>query len=342
MRDVAALANVSLKTVSRVVNAEPTVDGELTARVRAAIELLGYRRDATASALRRSDRASSSIGLIVEDVANPFHSWLHRGVEERARERGVLTFAGSSDENPALERELASAFCARRVDGLVIVPAGDDQSYLLRERDNGVALVFVDRPPGFLAADAVLADNFEGARQGVHHLLDRGHREIAFLGDRLHIHTARERLRGYRAALRERGVAERADLIITDLFHAVAGTAATRTLLDLAEPPTALFAGQNLITVSAVHALRERGLQNEIALVGFDDFELADALQPAITVVMQDALELGRRAAALLFSRLDGDTQPFRTITLPTTIIERGSGEIAPVTRLTGSGQAPS
>ena len=330
MRDVAAVAEVSLKTVSRVVNGETTVDASMTARVHSAIALLGYRRDATASALRRSDRASASIGLIVEDVANPFHSWLHRGVEDLARARGVLTFAGSSEENPELERELASAFCARRVDGLVIVPAGDDQSYLLRERENGVALVFVDRPPGFLPADAVLSDNFEGARAGVLHLLDHGHREIAFLGDRLHIHTARERLRGYRAALRERGIAGRAELVTTDLFHAAAGAQATRALLELDAPPTALFTSQNLITLGAVHALRDCSRRDEIALVGFDDFELADALQPAITVIAQEALTMGRQAAELLFARLDGDASPFRTITLPTTLIPRGSGEIRP------------
>ena len=124
MREVAALADVSVKTVSRVVNGERTVDADLARRVHEAIGMLGYRRDDAASALRRADRVSSSIGLVFEDVANPFLAYVHRAIEDVARARGVLLFAASADERPELERELALAFCARRIDGLIIVPAG--------------------------------------------------------------------------------------------------------------------------------------------------------------------------------------------------------------------------
>src|SRR3954467_10546178 len=146
MREVAAVAGVSLSTVSRVVNGGGGVRADLAERVRDAVELLGYRHNLAASTLRRADRQSASIGLIFEDVSNPFFSAVHRGVEDVARERGVLTFAGSSDEVPERERELAEAFGSRGVDGLVIVPAATDHSYLLRDRAAGVALVFVDRP----------------------------------------------------------------------------------------------------------------------------------------------------------------------------------------------------
>src|SRR3954471_534538 len=134
MREVAAVADVSLSTVSRVVNGGAGVREDLAERVRDAVELLGYRHNLTASSLRRADRLSASIGLIFEDVSNPFFSAVHRGVEEVARERGVLTFAGSSDEVPERERELAESFSARRVDGLVIAPASSDHSYLQRDR----------------------------------------------------------------------------------------------------------------------------------------------------------------------------------------------------------------
>src|SRR5689334_20566582 len=144
MREVAAVAGVSLSTVSRALNDDPKVDPKLAARVREAVAMLGYRRDATATNLRRSDRLSSSIGLVFDDVANPFHATLHRGIEDVARARGVLAFAGSSDEDAERERELVQAFLSRRVDGLVVVPAGHDHGYLLRDRDAGVALVFVD------------------------------------------------------------------------------------------------------------------------------------------------------------------------------------------------------
>src|SRR6478736_6160208 len=151
------------------------------------------RRDLTASTLRRADRQSASIGLIIEDVSNPFFSAVHRGVEDVARPHGVLTFVGSSDELPERERELAETFGARGVDGLVIVPCAPDQSYLMRDRDAGTALVFVDRPPRFMPGHAVVSDNVGGARRAVEHLVAAGHTRIAFLGDRLDVFTAQER-----------------------------------------------------------------------------------------------------------------------------------------------------
>src|SRR3954467_13637924 len=150
MKEVARVADVSLATVSRVVNATGDVRPDLAERVHDAVRLLGYRRDLTASTLRRADRQSASIGLIIEDVSNPFFSAVHRGVEEVARPRGVLTFVGSSDEDPRRERELAETFGARGVGGLVMVPSSRDQSYLRRAPQAGTALVFVDRPPSFI------------------------------------------------------------------------------------------------------------------------------------------------------------------------------------------------
>jgi LacI family transcriptional regulator len=330
MREVAALADVSVKTVSRVVNGEHTVDAVLAGRVREAIGMLGYRRDDAASALRRADRVSSSIGLVFEDVANPFLAGVHRAIEDAARARGVLTFAASADERPELERELALAFCARRVDGLIIVPAGTDHGYLARERDAGVGLVFVDRPPAFLDADTVLSDNAEATAKAIVHLAAHGHRRIAFLADRFQLYTAQTRLEGYRAALAGLGLPEDPDLVRANLASPGSTNAAVRDLFALEQPPTALFTGQNLITTAALHTLRTLGLNHKIAMVGFDDFELADLLEPAVTVVAQEVSELGRTAAELLFSRLDGDESPYRRVIVPTRLIERGSGEIAP------------
>jgi LacI family transcriptional regulator len=330
MREVAALADVSLKTVSRVVNGELTVDADRARRVREAIVMLGYRRDDAASALRRSDRVSSSIGLVFEDVANPFLSYVHRAIEDVARARGVLTFAASADERPELERELALAFCARRIDGLIIVPAGADHSYLARERDAGIALVFVDRPPAFLDADTVLSDNAEATARAIRGMAGRGHRRIGFLSDRADLYTARARLQGYRDALAGLGVAEDAALVRANLANPASTDAAVRELFALPDPPTALFAGQNLITVATLHTLRALGLQQSIAVIGFDDFELADLLDPPVSVVAQNVAELGRTAAELLFARIDGDASPSKTVVVPTTLIERGSGELAP------------
>jgi LacI family transcriptional regulator len=330
MREVAAVAGVSLSTVSRVVNGGEGVRADLAVKVRDAVELLGYRHNLTASALRRADGQSASIGLIVEDVSNPFFGAVHRGVEDVARERGVLTLVGSSDEEPERERELAEAFGGRGIDGLILATAVGDSSYLMRERAAGVALVFVDRPPRFLDADTVVTDNAGGARAAVEHLLAAGHRRIGFLGDRPDVHTAAERLRGYRETLASHGVAVELDLIRHPQFRGVDAYETTCELLRGNSPPTALFTSQNLITIGAVRALHALGLHEQVALVGFDDIVLADAVSPGLTVVAQDPGGLGRAAAELLFERLDGFDGPSRRVELPTSLIARGSGEVAP------------
>lgn len=330
MKDVAAVAGVSLATVSRVVNGNGDVRDDLARRVTKAVELLDYRRDLTASALRRSDGLSASVGLVLEDVSNPFFSALHRGVEDAARDRGVLVFAGSSDDDPGRERELADAFTARRVDGLLIAPSGGDEGHLLRDRAAGVALVFVDRPPRSMEADTVLTDNVGGTAEAVSHLVAQGHRRIGYLGDRQRIFTASERVRGYREGLARHGVTVEDDLIRLELADSDAAQAAARDLLESRDPPTALLAGQNLITIGVIRALRGLDLRRRIALVGFDDVALGDVLDPGITVMAQDPIEIGRRAADLLFRRIAGDRGSHQQVVLPTRLITRGSGEIAP------------
>src|SRR6266571_5348243 len=317
MRDVAALAGVSLKTVSRVVNGAPTVDADLAARVRRAAAQLNYRHNMTASNLRRGDRRSFMIGLMLEDVSNPYSSIIYRAVEDVARARGVGVLAGSLDEDPARERELATTLVARRVDGLIVVPAGSDHSYLRDEQQMGTAVVFVDRPPALLPADAVMADNTRGAAAAVAHLLRHGHQRIAFLGDLTTITTAQDRYTGYRNVLAQAGLPADPALARHDLHTADAAQAAATGLLTSPHPPTALFSSQNLITLGTVRALRTAGAQHRTALVGFDDLPLADLLDPPVTVVAQ-----------LLFRRIDGDTPPAQTYIVPTRLIPRGSGEI--------------
>jgi LacI family transcriptional regulator len=330
MRDVASLAGVSLSTVSRVVNGSPPVAPELAQRVERAIEMLGYRHNIAARNLRRADGLSATIGLVFEDVSNPFFSAVHRGVEDVARERSVLTFAGSSDEEPARERELLEALLARRVDGLVVAPTAGDHSYLAREVEAGIALVFIDRPPPFLDADVVVSDHVGGARTAVSHLIAAGHRRIGFLGDQPEVYTATQRLRGYREALAAHAIEEDPRLIGHPAFRATDAEETTRRLLAVSEPPTALFTSQNLITLGALRTLHEMGLQHSTALVGFDDVLLADVIEPGVTVVAQDPYRIGREAAELVFSRLDGYTGPSRQRVLPTPLIQRGSGELPP------------
>ena len=330
MREVAALAGVSLKTVSRVINAEPGVTPELTARVGAAIERLDYRHNLWASSLRRAGRKSATIGLILEDSGNPFSATLRRAIEDVAVKRGVLVLAGSLEEDEARERELVSAFASRRVDGLVMMPASHDHSYLLNERKAGTAIVFVDRPPAFLDADTVLTDNLGGARRGVQHLAAHGHQRIACLVDLQSIMTAALRYQGYREELEAQHLTYDPGLVRVDLRGIEQAEAATMELLARRPAPTAIFAAQNLLSIGAFRALRRLGLHHQVALVGFDDILLADLLDPGITVMAQDPAAMGRTAAELLFRRLDGDVTPTAHRIIPTRLIERGSGEIKP------------
>ncbi len=213
-----------------------------------------------------------------------------------------------------------------------MAPAGTDHSYLLNERRAGVSLVFIDRPPSFLDADAVLTANRDGARIGVQHMLQAGHRRVAYLGDLRQIATARERYAGYQRALEHASIDHDDRLVHQDL-HSV--DAAEEAVLELlAQPPgvapTALFTSQNLVTIGAVKALRRLGRQHEVALVGFDDVLLADLLEPGLTVMAQDPAAIGTAAAELLFQRMDGNDGPTQLRIIPARLVPRGSGEIAP------------
>jgi LacI family transcriptional regulator, galactose operon repressor len=323
MRDVAHRAGVSLKTVSRVINAEPGVAPATAARVGEAIAALGFHRNDLARSLRHG-LSSSTLGLVIEDVANPFYSTVAQAVEGVARERGFLLITASAREDPARERELVSALVGRRVDALLIVPAGGDQSYMEAIRGR-TKFVFIDRPPGEFDADSVLLDDAGGARAAVEHLLAQGHRRIACVTDPEDVYTARERLAGYRAALAAAGIAPDPALVRSDSRDAAHAEVVVSELLALPRErrPTALFTANNRKTIGALHALA--GRDDETALVGFDDFELADLL--GITVVRAEPARLGARAAELAFARLDGDELPSQRATVATELVVRGSGE---------------
>lgn len=328
IKDVAAAAGVGIKTVSRVLNEEPNVRPEMRARVLETAARLNYRRNSIASSIRRLDQRTASIGLVVEDIANPFASTLTRVVQDFALERQHLVLVGSSDGLVEREREVVAEFCARRVDGLIIVPSGADQSYLEEERRRGTSVVFVDRPGRRFKADAVVSENAEGVREAVNHLAPYGHSRIAFLGDRKSIYTAAQRLDGYRTAMTALVGAVDDRYVRTGLQDTGSAYRAARELLAAEPAPTALVCGNNVITVGAVHAMQELGMREQVALIGFDDLDLADLLQPALTVIAQNIEALGRQAAELLFERLGRPGAPFRRATVPVRLISRGSGEI--------------
>jgi len=331
MKDVAEAANVSFKTVSRVVNEESGVSALLANRVHVAIGALGYHRDDRAKSLRRRNERSATIGFAHADMANPFFVAVHEAVERVASEQACLILTGTSGEDVECLDALVCAFAERRVDGLVVVPAANMQASmapaLRAEIERGTPVVFIDREPG-LPGDVVLSDHRGGAIRATEHLIRGGHRHIAFIGDQRDLFSAVERRAGFVDAV------EKADHMtgkfITDVHNPRAAEKAVVELMRLGvnERPTALFAAQNYIMLGAVKALHALGLQNEIAIVGFDDLVMANVIDPGLTVVAQDVEELGRRAGALLFDRLAGRlSEPVRVV-IPVSLIARGSGEI--------------
>lgn len=327
MKAIADQVGVSIKSVSRVLNGEGGVSARTADRILTAAQELGFRPNELARGLRRGDR-TQTIGIVLKHSSTRFYENLIRGVEDVAQRHGLLVITATS-RSPDREKATLLALSSRRVDGLLIVPTGGaDHSFLKPEQAVGIPLVFVDRPPTGLVADTVLTDDFGGGHAAVSHLLRHGHRRIGVVGAAAELHTVAERVRGYRAALDAYDVPADGELVRLDIEGTVAAAKATEALLALPEPPTALFALNNLCTIGVIRALRDRSRHNDVGLVGFDDFELADLLQPPVTVVAQDIVALGRLAAEQLLARINGAEGPHRVVTLPTKLIRRGSGEI--------------
>lgn len=326
IKDVAARCGLSVKTISRVINGARGVAADTEARVRKAIAELGYEPNLVARSLRvgRSD----AIGVIVGAIDDPFFSTMTAAIESEVRMRSHLLLVASSGEDGELERTLVKALVSRHVSGIIAVPCSTDHSYLA-EIGRKVALVFADRPAMNLAADAVLVDNAQGAEMGTQHLISHGHTRIAFVGGPRGVYTLSQRRLGFEAAMHQAGLRVPPELICE---HPVTVEDAERTVADLlrlTEPPTAIFAGNSRASLGVVKALHALG-RTDVAMVGFDDFETAAALVPAVTVVRQDPAAIGRLATELLFQRISGDSSPPRTVLVPTTLVARGSAEFSP------------
>ncbi|MEU4466471.1 LacI family DNA-binding transcriptional regulator [Streptomyces sp. NPDC024017] len=333
MADVAREVGVSAKTVSRVLNEDGYASEQTREQVLAAVAKLGFQPNLMARNIRVGG-PDTTIGLVVPDLANPFFGAVARSIEDTVRDRGLTLLVGSSADDPDRERSLTDKFLARRVSVLMVVPSvGADHSHLKAHRTAGLPVVFIDRPGAGLATDSVVSSNRDGSHEGVAHLIAHGHRRIGFIGDLpTKLYTRRERLAGYRAALQEADIPYDRSLVVS--AHDQQGAeAATAKLLDLADPPTALYAGNNIMALGIVAELA-RSKRKDVAFVAFDDVSLAEALEPALTVVAQDPGEIGRTAATTALARLDGDRSRARTVTVPTRLIVRGSGEQrAPGTR---------
>ena len=330
MNDVARVAGVSLKTVSRVFNGVTSVDEKLTAKVFAAADELAFIPNMAAQTLRKKEQRTHQVAAIFTDPTNPFLGTLLSTMQRVAHNSGSLLLAATTGKQSDLEPTLVRAFATRRVDGIIMSPTSPSQAYLQPRLEAGLPVVCVDRAPVGVETDVVASTNRVGAREAVQHLLSHGHRRIAYMGDLLDFATAKERHQGYLDAMHDADASLDESLVIDDLRTSWQAEAATLDMFSRSDRPTALFTSQNLVTIGALQGLRTLGLRGSIAHVGFDDVPLAGLLDPPLTVVAQNLESIAETAMDLMFSRLKDPGRPVRRITVPTQLVRRGSGELRP------------
>jgi LacI family transcriptional regulator len=321
MVDVAREAGVALRTVSRVVNQDPTVGPEFADRVHAAIIALEYQPDERARQLRLG--VTGTLGAAVRQLShvNPVLSAL----EKAARAAKLMVLAASTEDDEQLEREIVTSMCRRRFDGIVLEPIGEDHGYLEPELDAGLSLVAVDRPVHGLDVDCVLSDNVAGIETAFQHLIRYGHSRIAYIGDDERIFTGHERAEAFRACVSAHG-GSLDGMVHPGKIEAERVSAAVSTAL--AGNATAIITGNANTSVEVLRFLRSSDA--DIALLGFDDSELATLLRPDLTVIAQDATTIGSTAIEMLRARIVDQTRPAKRITVPVELVTRGSAERAP------------
>jgi LacI family transcriptional regulator len=283
---------------------------------------LRYTPDLMARSLRGGTDAT--IGLVVESIADPFFSELVAAVESATSDDGKSVLVASTHGDADREARVVGELLRRRISGLLIVPTAGDHSWLA---DAASPLVLVDRPAEGLDADVVRIDDHRAAFQAVSHLIARGHQEIAYIGDYSQVATSAARLSGYRAAMAQHGLDVRERLVHADCPTARSAAAAMSTLLAETHQPTAVFSAATRCSLGVVPALHEHR-RTDIALVGFGDFAMADALVPAVTVVDHSGSAIGRAAVARLARRIGDPGLVPETVHVPVALVERGSGEL--------------
>ena len=325
IRDVASLAEVSVSTVSRVMNHYEFVDAETRKRVLAAMETLGYSRDETARAMRTG--RSRAVGFVVDDFANPLFSAHAKAADEVLRANGYALILANSGHDLAREAEAVTALRQRRVAALMIALVSERDCKPLELLAGFQSVVLLDRELDGFAADAVWPDHAAGLRQGIDHLVELGHRRIALIAGKPDQRGSRVRVEAFRDHTHGLGLGTDPALIRTGVADRETGYLAMTELLDQPQPPNAVIAGSNRLFVGIVRAIRDRGLSipDDISLITCDEVDASALHQPPIDVIDRDALGMGRAAAELALARLADQSPPPRRRMIATTFRARGS-----------------
>lgn len=325
MRDVAERAGVSTTTVSHVINKTRFVSDDNRKKVQEAMDALGYQPNAIAKSLRQ--KSTKTIGLVISDISNPFFTSLIRGVEDSVNASGYNLILCNTDEKPEKEHTYLHVLHQKQVDGIIMAPTGSNRGYLSGLVEKGFPLVFIDRRLDGFSCPSVLVDNENGAYHAVSHLIRLGHRHVGIVIGLQDVSSTVERLNGYKRALSDHGLPFDPALVQPGGSKVGSGLEAGLKLLDASPCPTAIFATNNLMTIGVMHALQERSIRcpEELAVVGFDDFEWASAFRPFLTTVAQPVYEMGRAAAEALIMRIRNKTAKVKNVTLECRLIVRES-----------------
>lgn len=326
--EVARSAGVSISTVSRVSNGTAPVGPRTAARVRAAMERLGYSPHALARGL--AARRSHTLGLLITDILTPYFPDIVRGAQEAAEAAGYVVLLGDASVHTASEDLLVKRLLERRVDGLIVASSRTTDEYARQLRSEDVPVVCINGPLGQFP-HAVQIDQRQGARLAVDHLAELGHRRIAHITGPTGVPTRAERLAAFRAALRDRGIAYDPSLVATNVSTIDQSRSATAQLLALADPPTAIFTYNDRLAVGSYQAIRAAGLVigRDVSVVGFDDIPMTEWLDPPLTSVRQPRRDMGRTAVDILLTALRGEAAPDLVVVQPTLVV-RGSTGRAP------------
>jgi len=324
MADVAKLAGVGKMTVSRLLSGSANVSRDTAERVQRAIRMLNYQPNELARSLRSVH--SKTIALILPYLYDPFFATCAHAVSTVANAHGYSVLITTSDEKSEVEQKQATMMLRRRIDGMIIIPAPGEDDYLRADEFSKIHIVTLDRPAPHSRFDSVVVNNRAGARAGVAHLISHGHSRIAFLGLAHTLFTMQARYTGYKDAMSAAALPAQSYIECASPEETVS---TVHSMFTGANPPTALFAGNNLTMRYLLHALNTLRIDipGHIALAGFDDFDIADVLQPALTVVRQPVYQVGEMAANLLFQRISSGEYPLKgnRIVLPTELVIRRS-----------------
>jgi LacI family transcriptional regulator len=325
IREVAESAGVSSATVSHVINNTRFVSQETRQRVLAAMAALNYRPNALARSLRQGK--TNTLGLVLPDSANPFFAEISRSIEDEAFKKGYSVFLCNTELDMQRELFYVDVLSKKQVDGIIFVAAGDQADsldFLLRQN---MPVVMIDRDLPQVEVDAVLTDNQLGGVLATRHLIELGHKRIACIAGPSSITPSAERIIGYRRALEEAGLSYDENLILRGDYHAQSGMQVTQTLLKMNPRPTALFALNDLMALGALRAAAEANcsVPGDLAVVGYDDLELAQFTNPSLTTIAQPKKEIGTQAVSLLVDRMSHKSRPPSRLVLPPELIVRRS-----------------